>query len=53
MNETINDSSRLVAQALQAIKDYVEMYDIRNSALLNKAEDNLEKTLEILAKIIG
>jgi len=52
MAEAVNESSKLVAQSLQLIKDYLEMNDIDNEALLSKAEENLEIALEKLASSI-
>lgn len=52
MAEAVNESSKLVAQSLQLIKDYLEMNDIDNEALLSKAEENLELALEKLASSI-
>lgn len=50
--EAINESSMIVAQSLQLIKDYIDMNDIEKTDLLNKAKDNLEIALEKLAKNI-
>jgi len=53
MNEIINDSSRLVAQSLQLIKDYMDNHYVYKKELLIKAQENLEKALETLASNIG
>lgn len=46
--EAINDSSKYVAQAHKLIKDYLELNDVENEALLQTARDLLEKTMEVL-----
>lgn len=47
--EAINDSSRLVAQSLQLINDYIQSNPMNDNSELFKAQRNLELALEKLA----
>lgn len=43
--EGLNEGTKLVAQAVELIKDYLEMNDIENEALLLKGIDILQEAL--------